>query len=183
MQRIGERIRKKRKSLNIQINTLANAIGVTPSMISQIERAKAFPSIITLKKIGDALQTTVGELIGEKETYSTNPIVKFDARKLVQSNDQGTRLYLLSNHALQKSMEPYLLAFTPKSSSENLINPRPGESFYFSLEGSFCIEINSRKYEIEKGDSFNFNSGVKQTIINIGTSNALLLWISTSLIL
>lgn len=180
MQRLGERIRNRRESLNIQINNLANSIGVTPSLISQIERAKAFPSIITLKKIADALQTTVGAIIGENETYSKNPTVKFDEKKIVQINEQGTTLYLLSNHDQQKLMEPYLLEFKPKSSSDNLINPMPGQSFYYALSGSFRIEINSNDFQLTKGDSFYFNSGFKHTIFNIGKSDALLLWISTN---
>ena len=70
MHRMGERIRARRENLGIQVNDLAGMIGVTPSLVSQIERAKAFPSILTLKKISDALQTTVGELIGEN-SFST----------------------------------------------------------------------------------------------------------------
>ena len=55
MYKLGERVKKRRETLNIQTNDLAFLIGVTPSLISQIERAKAFPSILTLKKIADAL--------------------------------------------------------------------------------------------------------------------------------
>lgn len=183
MLRLGERIRNRRESLNIQINNLANSIGVTPSLISQIERAKAFPSIITLKKIADALQTTVGAIIGENETYSQNPMVKFDEKKIVQTNEEGTTLYLLSNHDQQKLMEPYLLEFKPKSSSVNLINPMNGQSFFYALSGSFRIEMNSQIFLLSKGDSFYLNSGSKHTIFNIGKTDSLLLWISTNQIL
>jgi transcriptional regulator with XRE-family HTH domain len=183
MQRLGERIRSKRESLNIQINNLANSIGVTPSLISQIERAKAFPSIITLKKIADALQTTVGAIIGENETYSQNPMVKFDEKKIVQTNEQGTTLYLLSNHDQQKLMEPYLLEFKPESSSVNLINPMNGQSFFYALSGSFRIEMNSQTFQLSKGDSFYLNSGSKHMIFNIRKTDSLLLWISTNQIL
>lgn len=180
MLRLGERIRGRRESLNIQINGLANLIGVTPSLISQIERAKAFPSIITLKKIADALQTTVGSLIGEHETYSKNPIVSFESKKIVQINEEGTTLYLLSNHDQQKLMEPYLLEFKLHSSSENLISQMPGQSFYHVLNGNFRIETNSEHFQLSKGDSFYFNSGLKHTIFNTGGADALMLWISTN---
>jgi XRE family transcriptional regulator, regulator of sulfur utilization len=180
MLRLGERIRNRRESLNIQINHLANSIGVTPSLISQIERAKAFPSIITLKKIADALQTTVGAMIGENDTYSKIPIVKFDEKKVVQTNDQGVTLYLLSNYDQQKLMEPYLLEFKPESSSDNLINPAAGQSFYYALNGTFRIEINSQIFQLSEGDSFYYNSGFRHTIFNIGKSEGLLLWISTN---
>ena len=180
---MGERIRARRENLNIQVNDLAGLIGVTPSLISQIERAKAFPSIITLKKIADALQTTVGTLIGENETYSQNPVVKFSDKKIVQTNEQGATLYLLSNHDQQKLMEPYLFIFPAKSSSENLINLIPGQSFYYVLKGKIKIEMEFQDFELKDGDSFYFNSGHKHSISNIGKTEAILLWISTNPIL
>ncbi len=180
MLRLGERVRKRRESLNIQINSLAATIGVTPSLISQIERAKAFPSIITLKKIADALQTTVGSIIGENETYTKNPMVRYEDKKLVQTNEQGTALYLLSNHDQQKLMEPYLLEFPAGSSSEHLINPIPGQSYYYSIKGSFEIRIDVQTYVLTDGDSFYFNASYKHTIINTTSKDALLLWISTN---
>ena len=68
MQRIGERIKSKREQLGLQLNELAKKVGVSSSALSQIEKAKSFPTIITLKLIAENLQTTVGELIGENES-------------------------------------------------------------------------------------------------------------------
>lgn len=183
MQRLGERIRNRRESLNIQINNLASSIGVTPSLISQIERAKAFPSIITLKKIADALQITVGILIGENETYSQNPVVNYSDIKIVQTNEQGAALYLLSNHDQQKLMEPYLLTFPCKSSSENLIHLIPGQSYYYVLSGQIRFEMEYQAFKLKDGDSLYYNSGHKHTIYNIGKTEARILWISTNPIL
>ncbi len=179
MLRMGERIRNRRENLTIQINDLASTIGVTPSLISQIERAKAFPSIVTLKKIADALQTTVGNLIGENETYMKKPVVTFSEKKLVQANESGATLYLLSHHDQQKVMEPHLIVFAPKASSQNLINATVGQSFYHILKGNLKIEMNFQEYLLGQGDSFYFNSGYKHTIYNIGDSEANLLWISS----
>ena len=75
MHKLGDRIKQRRESLNIHTTDLAKSIGVSSSLISQIERAKAFPSILTLKKIADALQITVGELIGEYETLIAKPLL------------------------------------------------------------------------------------------------------------
>jgi len=183
MQRLGERIRSRRESLNIQINTLAVAIGVTPSLISQIERAKAFPSIITLKKIADALQTTVGNLVGENETYSLNPVVRFSDKRIVQTNEQGATLYLLSNHDQQKLMEPYLFIFPPESGSDNLSHLMSGQSFYYVLKGNIRIETEFQDFNLADGDSFYFNSGHKHIIHNTEKKEAMLLWISTNPIL
>ncbi|MBV5343778.1 helix-turn-helix transcriptional regulator, partial [bacterium] len=62
MNRIGERVKRIREHKGLQLNDLAKRVGISPSALSQIEKAKTFPSIITLKLIADNLQTTVGEL-------------------------------------------------------------------------------------------------------------------------
>lgn len=180
MIRLGERIRNRREKLNIQINDLAYSIGVTPSLISQIERAKAFPSIVTLKKIADALQITVGALIGENETFSKNPVVTFNEKKIVHTNESGAMLYLLSNHDQQKLMEPHLFVFASESNSRGLVNTISGQSYYFALKGNFRIEVNQNEFTLNQNDSFYFNSGTDHTIYNIDKTEAHLLWVSTN---
>jgi len=105
MKRLGERIKKRREYLKLQLNDLARKVGISPSALSQIEKAKAFPSITTLKNISDNLITTVGELIGENETLTKNPLVKHNEMKFVLENSSGALLYLLSHHDPGKQME------------------------------------------------------------------------------
>ena len=52
---IGQRIRHYRQLQGITLKTLADRVGITSSMLSQIERDLANPSINTLKLISSAL--------------------------------------------------------------------------------------------------------------------------------
>lgn len=183
MDKIGERIRGRREQLAIQVNDLANAVGVTASLISQIERAKAFPSIVTLKKIAIALQTSVGSLIGENESFERNPVLKFSEKKFVQANEQGVSLFLLSLHDPQKMIEPHLLVFPPGTTSEKLILPMPGQSFYFALRGNFIIRMGAQDYSLDAQDSFFYHSGLPHVILNHSPEESMLLWISTNPVL
>ena len=83
MDQLGKRIKKKREDLGLLVKELSSHIGMTPSLISQIESRKAFPSIVTLKKLSDVLQTTVGELIGEHDNLSQHPLLKSNERRFV----------------------------------------------------------------------------------------------------
>ena len=95
MDQMGKRIKKKREFLGFQVKELSIKIGVTSSLISQIERGKAFPSIVTLKKIAEALHTTVGDLIGENENLVQHPLLKSNERRFVKKNKKGTSLRIL----------------------------------------------------------------------------------------
>jgi len=178
MHRMGERIRARRDSLGIQVNDLAGMIGVTPSLVSQIERAKAFPSILTLKKIADALQTTVGELIGENASFVAKPFLEAKDRKFVKENKNGTRLYLLSHHDPEKHMDPFILYFNEKSDSSGIMTTaNPRQEFCYVLKGKFKAVLGTQEFLLEKGDSFYFNSSQYYLFSNIGDDVAELLWI------
>lgn len=178
MHRMGERIRATRENLGIQVNDLAGLIGVTPSLVSQIERAKSFPSILTLKKIADALQTTVGDLIGENATFVANPFLKAKDRKFVKKNKNGTSLYLLSHHDPVKQMDPFILHFSKNSDSSDIMTTaNPRQEFCYVIKGHFKVILDTKEYELKEGDSFYFNSSQYYLFTNIGNERAELLWV------
>ena len=58
-QRIGERLAYLRSQRNLKISDLARRIGVSPSLISQIERGQSRPSVTTLFALAQALSVPV----------------------------------------------------------------------------------------------------------------------------
>ncbi|MFC2087405.1 helix-turn-helix domain-containing protein [Bacteroidota bacterium] len=178
MHKMGERIKKRRESLNIQAAELASKIGVTPSLISQIERAKAFPSILTLKKLADVLQTTVGELIDEKGTFIENPLLREGEQKFARENSTGTKSYLLSHHDPLKQMEPFMLQFKEKSDSREIMTTNnPGQEFCFVLEGKIQVELGGKVYELNQGDSFYFISNQNHLFTNMNNRKSSMIWV------
>ena len=175
---MGERIRKRRENLGIQSNDLAKLVGVTSSLISQIERAKAFPSILTLKKIADALQTTVGKLIGENATFIENPLLEAKDRKFAKKNRYGANVYLLSHHDTQKQMDPFVIDFEPNANSSQIMTPKnPRQEFCFVLKGKFEVKLGDKKYSLNESDSFYFLSNRDHLFKNISNDTAQLLWV------
>lgn len=180
MDKMGKRIKKKRETLGLLIKELSEQIGVTSSLISQIEKGKAFPSIVTLQKVSKALGTTVGELIGENENLLQNPLLKSNERRFVRKNRNGTSLHLLSYHDPFKQIEPYLIQFKENSNSEDIMTSNfPGQEFCFVLKGCFDGNINEQRYSLNEGDSFYFNSNQPHLFKNISGEEAELLWIIT----
>lgn len=178
MLRMGERIKKRREYLNIPSNDLASAIGVSSSLISQIERAKAFPSILTLKKIADVLNTTVGDLIGENETLFSNPLLKAKERKFVKKNENGASLYLLSRHDPQKGMETFIIHFNENADSTHIMTSiHPRQEFCYVLKGDFKAILSRKEYTLKQGDGFYFHSSRYHLFSNIGAECGQMLWV------
>ncbi len=179
MKRIGERVKRKRENLNMQLNELAKKVGISSSALSQIEKAKAFPSVITLKSIADSLYTTVGELIGENETLTNNPLIKFEQKSYVGKNESGTSLFLLSNHENGKLMDTFLVEFEKKGTSDGIMKNRPGQEFLFVINGKIEFTLDDKVFQLEKNDSFYFNSARFHRAVNVNNGISRTIWIVT----
>lgn len=179
MKRLGERIKRKRESMQIQLNDLAKKVGISSSALSQIENAKAFPSIVTLKTIAEKLNSTVGELIGENETLTKNPLIKREEKKFVRGNRSGTSLYLLSHHDPLKQMETYLVEFIKNSDTKDIFIEHPGQEFCYILKGKVSFMLDEKEYELSEGDSLYFNSSIPHSAKSWSKSNTMMLWIIT----
>ena len=62
---LGLRIRKLREQAKISQETLGHISGLHRTYVGAIERGERNPSVLSLKKIADALKVPLGELFDE----------------------------------------------------------------------------------------------------------------------
>ncbi len=179
MKRIGERIKKKREIQNLHLNELAEKVGISSSALSQIEKSKSFPSIVTLKNIAEHLHTTVGELIGENEALVNNPVVLRNDMKFVDQNKSGTIIYLLSHHDSNKHMDTYLVRFAKASGIESFFSNSHGQVFCHIISGEIRFKIEEKIFHLKQGDSIYFNAKASKDVVNSFDGLSEMLWIQS----
>ena len=64
---VGQRLRRDRERRGVGVRELSRRIGISPSLISQIELGKANPSVGTLYQIVDELNLSLDDLLLESE--------------------------------------------------------------------------------------------------------------------
>jgi transcriptional regulator with XRE-family HTH domain len=179
MNRIGERIKKKREILNLNLNTLAEKVGISSSALSQIEKAKSFPSIFTLKSIAENLHCSVGELIGENDSLNNNPVITKKEIRYIDQNKSGTIIYYLSHHDVNKQMDTYLVRFAKASGIEGFFTNNHGQVYCHVLSGEIRFELDGNIYNIKQGDNIYFNARSAHDAINNYDGISELLWIQS----
>ena len=179
MIRIGERIKRRREQFNFQLNELAEKVGISPSALSQIEKAKSFPSILTLKSIAEKLHTTVGELIGENESLANNPVGYKSDIRFIDQNRSGTHFYLLSQHDVNKQMDTYLVRFSKASALDGFFPSAFGQIFSYVLSGEVRFDLDGKSYMLKAGDNIYFNSKSQFDAVNFFDGVSELLWIQS----
>lgn len=179
MLKMGERIKRRREFLEIHLNEMAKRIGVSSSLLSQIENGKAFPSVFNLKKIADSLGTSISEIIGENEMLGQHPVVRYNERKFVKKATSGAYLYLLSGYSSVQQMGAYYIRLPRGATTEGLLESHRGHEFCFVLDGAIEAWHSDERFTLQKGDTIYFNANRTSEIKNMIDGVSELLWVIT----
>lgn len=152
---LGQNIRKQRKEQHISLKVLASEIGVSTSFLSQIENGKNEPSLSTLKKIAEALNVTISQLLGEEISASTEQLVKKNERVILSNvGEGGLKVEFLAALNSSNVMEACIHVIEPNSRSGSLNYSHEGQELFFVLEGKIQLVIDNKQYTMEEGDSY-----------------------------
>jgi transcriptional regulator with XRE-family HTH domain len=175
--KLGQVVRALREERGWSLRLLATRAGLSESFMSQVERGVANPSVASLRRIAEALGTSVGALFEGSG----------QAKGLVRA---GERPRLL--HPRRKWLDCLLTPKTARRLQVILSVIEPGEGsgreFYSHdsdeecvviLKGSLEFSVGGETYLLEEGDSFTFESRVPHRNRNVAETKAEVLWIIT----
>ena len=93
---LGRKIRQQRKEKKYTLEQLAEKLDVSTTFIGQIERAKGIPSLETLVKIANALETSTDSLLfGDLNNKSGNDHFIVKVAELTETFTPGEKELLL----------------------------------------------------------------------------------------
>lgn len=172
--KIGYRIRDLRKQRRVTLKALADKTGLTTSFLSQLERERTSPSINSLEKIAKALNTKVGYFFEKEGQRGFIFIKKGRGRKFIE---KGIVSDSLACELLNIKMRPHIFTLAKGAQlRKELIDPE-GEKFGMVLKGRLEFLCEKERVILEEGDSICCVSSCPEKLINIGETEAKLLWI------
>jgi transcriptional regulator with XRE-family HTH domain len=167
---IGVRLAAIRAREGVRVSALAREIGVSPSLISQIERGQSRPSVSTLFALAEALRVPVDAFFrdtaaaprAEGQPPAAN--VGAERRYVVQRGeravieiDGGVRWERLTPTTLD-AVDFLELVYAPHAQSNEALYRHPGAEMVLVLSGELHISIGFERYELTAGDSICFPS-------------------------
>ncbi len=171
---IGEKIKMLRIQHGLTQEELANRCELSKGFISQIERDLTSPSIATLIDMLECLGTNLKDFFSDE----TDEKITFSPEDYFVKEDESSSVTWLVPSAQKNSMEPIVVRLDGGAKAET-DDPHEGEEFGFVLAGKIFVVCGSMKKKCKKGDSFYFNSGCPHYIENAGSTEAVVLWVST----
>lgn len=155
------------------LKELAAAAKVSQSLVSQVERGVASPSITTVRRLTGALDVSVATLFLEKNGHSS-PDVEFEGERIVVRKDERKGLhvpksrvrYELLTPDLSRKVEFLWIEYAPGSSSHPALMSHPGEENALCLRGSVVVTVEDHEFVLEAGDSISFDSSRAHNVEN-----------------
>ena len=161
---IGAKIRALRLKRKVGLVDLGKHTGLSPALLSKIERGRLFPTLPTLLRI--ALVFGVGLeffFAGARE----KPLVAVTRKALrvvlperPGSRDLAYRFSSLDYPATERRFNCYYAEFVPVPPEKLRPHDHAGVEFIYVINGTLSVHINGHEHALEAGDAVYFDSTV-----------------------
>lgn len=148
---LGKKIQNYRLNKKLTIKELSEKIGMTSSMLSQIERDLVNPSIATLRAISRALDVPLFMFF--KEEGNEELVVRANSRKSIGLPENNEVRYELLTPNTQGNIEFCMMNIPSKTFTEDVGQSHQGEEVAFILQGRVKVILRNREYVLNEGDS------------------------------
>jgi len=171
---LGRRVKKLRGDRGWSLEELASASGVSRSMLSEIERKRANPTLSVTYRIARAFGLSLQDLLESADAASAIHTIRASDRAQIFRKDKQCQIRTLSPLNLEKDVEFYELRLPPNGALRSQPHVDGTREFLTVEEGSVELRSGNAGETLGKGDSATYRADVAHTIVNIGKLEAVL---------
>jgi transcriptional regulator with XRE-family HTH domain len=169
---LGSRLKHLRAARSWSLEALANASGVSRSMLSQIEREQANPTLAVTLRIARAFGLSLGELLEAPGAGSSITVIRADDHAFHYRSDKDCRIRTLSPLNLEKDVEFYEIRLQPGGALRSSPHFEGTREFLTVQKGRVRVESAGDAEELSAGASASYRADVAHAIINAGKGEA-----------
>ncbi|MFN8215543.1 MAG: cupin domain-containing protein [Solirubrobacterales bacterium] len=186
---ISRRLATLRQEHRYSIRKLADRAGVSASLISDVERGKVEPSISTLKRLSEALGTTLtyffsegatqeGRVVraGERVVLDGGEAKAAEVRSAIESG--GIRFELASPDQAE-NIEAIYGRYEPGASLGGEPVTHEGEEWGMVISGRLKVWVGDEIYFLDPGDAIWYPSTIPHRMANVADGPTEYIWIDT----
>jgi transcriptional regulator with XRE-family HTH domain len=170
---VGATLQKMRLARGLTLEDLSRIAGVSKSMLSQIEREKANPTIAITWRLANALGVQIGELLTQ-DAAPAETIRVLDAHETptLPGNHAGYVLRILGPMELAGKYEWYELTLAPGGALVSTAHD-PGTTEHLTLlAGAVDVEVGTDRKKLKLGGTARYGADQPHAIRNTGKAEA-----------
>lgn len=170
---VGATLQRLRLDRGLTLEDLSRIAGVSKSMLSQIEREKANPTIAITWRLANALGVGIGELLAsEPRDVDTIRVLEAHETPTLPGQHAGYVLRILGPMELAGKYEWYELTLAPGGELASQAHD-PGTNEHLTvLHGSLEVEVGASKRKVKMGATARYPADQDHVIRNVGKTEA-----------
>jgi transcriptional regulator with XRE-family HTH domain len=169
---LGGRVRQLRAERGWSLEALARASGVSRSMLSDIEREQANPTLAVTLRIARAFGLSLGELLESPGVSSGITVIRADDRASLFRSDRDVQIRTLSPLNLEKDVELYEIRLQTGGALRSAPHYEGTREFLAVQKGQVRVESAGEAEALGAGDSATYRADVPHAIVNTGRGEA-----------
>jgi len=171
---IGLRLRDLRKARGMTLDSLAAVSGVSRSLLSQIERGQANPTIATVWNLTRTLEIELTDLVDGKRIENRGRIELTAASFVpeIRTEDGRCVMRILSSADAAGQAELYLLTIEPGGELVSEAHARGSCEHLTVLEGQLTVTSGTTTANVTTGGIARYPGDVAHAIRNHGSDRA-----------
>jgi transcriptional regulator with XRE-family HTH domain len=179
--RVGHRLRAERERQRISLRELARRVGVSPSLVSQIELDRVNPSVSTLYALVTELGMTMSDVFadtGSREHVARGGLVERPDERKVVNLASGVRWERLTPDS-DPDVE-FLYVVYPvgaESCPEDGLMTHGGKEYGYVSSGTLGVQVGFERYELGPGGSIAFDSSAPHRLWAVGDEPVHAIWV------
>jgi transcriptional regulator with XRE-family HTH domain len=167
------RVKQLRGERGWSLDELAQASGVSRSMLSQIERARANPTLGVASRIARAFGMSLADLVESPGAMSNLNVIRAPDRAYHYRSDRNCTIRTLSPLNLEKDVEFYEVELKQGGALRSAPHFEGTREFLTVQRGKVRVESGADTEDLDPGDSASYRADVPHAIINAGKGPAL----------
>lgn len=162
---LGEKLRGLRLKKSMGLVELGKHTGLSPAMLSKLERGRLFPTLPTLLRIAMVFSVGLDYFFTDERKRHVVAIVRKKERlrfaEKMGGVDVAYHFESLDFPANERKFNAFLADFEAEPSEKIKLHQHTGVEFLHVLRGKLELMIGSDIHSLEAGDSIYFDSAVR----------------------
>jgi len=169
---LGGRVKQLRAERGWSLEALARASGVSRSMLSDIEREQANPTLAVTLRIARAFGLSLGELLESPGASAAITVIRAGDRAALYRSDPDVQIRTLSPLHLEKDVELYEIRLQTGGALRSAPHYEGTREFLAVQKGQVRVESAGDTESLGAGDSATYRADVPHAIVNSGRGEA-----------
>jgi transcriptional regulator with XRE-family HTH domain len=175
---LADRLRALRAQRGWSLEKLSRICGVSRSMLSEIERGEANPTVAVALAIARALGVSLDELVAPRDERDLH-IIRSDNTQYLYRSDASCRIRTLSPLSAERELEFYEIGLEAGGELRSAPHFRGTREFLTVRKGRVRVEAGDRHADLQVGDSIAYPADVSHAIVNVHNGRSIVYLIDT----